>query len=98
MADPPNPAPVIRAPYTPSPSAQISTTADAREKATLYATAAGNDLGSVQSISETQGGGEPQPYMMKSMAMDTASAPVPVQAGELSYAINVNVTWVLDDK
>ena len=72
--------------------------ADAREKATLYATAAGNDLGSIQSISETQDGGQPQPYLMKSMSMDAASAPVPVQAGELSYSINVNVTWVLDEK
>ena len=72
--------------------------ADAREKAALYATAAGNDLGSIQSISETQDGGQPQPYLMKSMSMDAASAPVPVQAGELSYSINVNVTWVLDEK
>ncbi|WP_421759341.1 SIMPL domain-containing protein [Devosia sp.] len=72
--------------------------ADARRKAELYAEASGSDLGKIQSINEQQDLGQPQPYMMKTMAMDAASAPVPVSAGELSYSINVNVTWVLDDK
>jgi uncharacterized protein len=72
--------------------------ADARRKAELYAEAAGSDLGKIQSINEQQDYGQPQPYLMKTMAMDAASAPVPVSAGELSYSINVNVTWVLDDK
>lgn len=72
--------------------------ADARRKAELYAGAAGSDLGKIQSINEQQDYGQPQPYLMKTTAMDAASAPVPVSAGELSYSINVNVTWVLDDK
>jgi hypothetical protein len=72
--------------------------ADARRKAELYAEASGSDLGKIQSINEQQDYGQPQPYLMKTMAMDAASAPVPVSAGELSYAINVNVTWVLEEK
>ena len=72
--------------------------ADARRKAELYAGASGSDLGKIQSINEQQDYGQPQPYLMKTMAMDAASAPVPVSAGELTYAINVNVTWVLEDK
>jgi uncharacterized protein YggE len=69
--------------------------ADARHKAELYATADGDDLGDVRSISEQQGITPPQPYMMKSMAME-AAAPVPVQGGELTFAIDVQVNWDLD--
>jgi uncharacterized protein YggE len=70
--------------------------ADARHKADLYAAAAGNSLGDIRSISESQGGPQPQPYLMKSMAMDAAAAPVPVQGGELTFAIDVQVSWDLD--
>lgn len=70
--------------------------ADAREKARLYADAAGLELEKIKLISETQGYGQPQPYMMRDAAM-AASAPVPVQTGELSFAINVQVTWELGD-
>ena len=70
--------------------------ADAREKASLYADAAGLELDKIKMISETQNYGQPQPYMMKEVAM-AASAPVPVQTGELSFAINVQVTWELGD-
>lgn len=68
--------------------------ADAKEKAELYATAAGEELGLLKSISESQGYAEPQPYMMK--AMDAAAAsPVPVATGELSFQINVQVSWTI---
>lgn len=70
--------------------------ADAREKAALYADAAGEELGKLKSISETQGIDQPQPYMMKAVA-DSAGAPVPVATGELSFTINVQVTWSVDD-
>jgi uncharacterized protein YggE len=70
--------------------------ADAREKAALYADAAGEELGKLKSISETQGMDQPQPYMMKAVA-DSAGAPVPVATGELSFTINVQVTWSVDD-
>jgi uncharacterized protein YggE len=71
--------------------------ADAREKATLYAEAAGEGLGKLKSISETQGYDQPQPYMMKAMADSAAAAPVPVATGELSFTINVQVTWSTED-
>jgi len=70
--------------------------ADARAKAELYATAAGGTLDDIQSISETQGYNQPQPYPMYARADMAASAPVPVEAGELGFAINVNVQWELD--
>lgn len=71
--------------------------ADARAKAELYATVAGSALEDIVSISETQGFNEPQPYPMYAKADMAASAPVPVEAGELSFAINVNVQWELAD-
>jgi len=70
--------------------------ADARQKAELYATAAGEDLGKIVNISESQGYNGPQPYMMK-VAADAASSPVPIATGELSFQINVQVTWNLGD-
>nr|WP_295891165.1 SIMPL domain-containing protein [uncultured Devosia sp.] len=68
--------------------------ADARAKAELYATAAGAALDEIQSISETQGFNNPQPYPMYARA-EAADAKVPVEAGELAFAINVNVQWEL---
>lgn len=70
--------------------------ADARAKAELYATAAGGALDGILAISETQGFNQPQPFPMYARADVAASAPVPVQAGELAFAINVNVQWELD--
>ncbi len=71
--------------------------ADARAKAGLYAAAAGVELDDIRSISETQGYQPPQPYMMDAMAREVAAAPVPVEAGELTFSINVSVTWELAD-
>jgi len=70
--------------------------ADAKEKAGLYAEAAGEALGLLKSVSESQGYDQPQPYMMKTMDSATASAPVPVATGELSFSINVQVTWSVE--
>lgn len=70
--------------------------ADAKEKAELYAEAAGETLGLLKSVSESQGYDQPQPYMMKSVDMAAASAPVPVATGELSFSINVQVTWSVE--
>jgi uncharacterized protein YggE len=39
----------------------------------------------------------PQPMLYKAMAADAAAAPVPVQTGELTFAIDVNVTWALEN-
>jgi uncharacterized protein YggE len=71
--------------------------ADAKAKAELYAGVAGSALDDIVSISETQGFNQPQPVAMYAMRADAASAPVPVEAGELSFAINVNVQWELED-
>jgi uncharacterized protein len=72
--------------------------ADARAKAELYATVADSALDDLVSISETQNFGQPQPYMMRAMADSAAASPqVPVEAGELSFAINVSVQWELED-
>jgi uncharacterized protein YggE len=70
--------------------------ADALAKARLYTDAARVDLEAIKSISETQNYGQPQPYMMREAAM-SADAAVPVQTGELTFAINVSVTWELGD-
>jgi uncharacterized protein YggE len=69
--------------------------ADARAKAELYATAAGGSLDEILSISETQGFNNPQPYPMYARAEAADSAKVPVEGGELAFAINVNVQWEL---
>lgn len=69
--------------------------ADARKKAQLYADVAGEQLGGIRNISENQGYGQPQPYMMKAVAAEASA--VPVATGELSYQINVQVTWDLAD-
>jgi uncharacterized protein len=67
--------------------------ADAKAKAGLYAEVAGEDLGSIRNISEVQGMGSPQPYMMKASADAVSAGAVPIEGGELSYSINVQVTW-----
>jgi uncharacterized protein YggE len=72
--------------------------ADARDKAVLYAGAAGVSLGKITAINETPSYGQPQPFMMKAANADMAAAPpVPVQAGELTFAIDVSVSWVLGE-
>jgi len=70
--------------------------ADARKKAELYAEVAGERLGDIDNITESQGYSQPQPYMMRAVA-DSAGAPVPVESGELSFQINVAVTWDFED-
>ena len=71
--------------------------ADARHKADLYAGVAGATLGELQSISEQQRFDSPQPYPMYARAEMSAAADVPVEAGEMSFAITVNVSWDLNN-
>jgi uncharacterized protein YggE len=72
--------------------------ADAKAKAQLYAEVAGEELGDIRNINENQGMSQPpQPYMMKAVAEDSAGASVPIEGGELSYSINVQVTWNFAD-
>ena len=71
--------------------------ADALGKARLYADTARVDLESIRSINETQNFNQPpQPYMMREAAM-SADASVPIATGELTFSINVQVTWTIGD-
>lgn len=72
--------------------------ADARARAELYASVAGAELGELESISERQDFNGPRPYPMYARSEIQASADVPVEAGEMSFNITVNVAWDLDNK
>ena len=67
--------------------------ADARRKAELYAEAAGVQLGRILSISE-QVGYQPKAMMVRNFAAAEAAS-APVEAGEESLEVQVNVTWEL---
>jgi uncharacterized protein len=67
--------------------------ADAKDKADLYARAAGFTLGKVMSLTEES---VPSPRPMAARAM-AASAPVPVEAGEMTLSVRVRVVWSLAD-
>lgn len=71
--------------------------ADARKKAELYADVADEKLGDIESISESQGYNQPQPQMMRAVADSAAAAPVPIESGELTFSIDVQVAWELED-
>jgi uncharacterized protein len=71
--------------------------ADARKKAQLYADVADEKLGDIESISESQGYNQPQPQMMRAVADSAAAAPVPIESGELTFSIDVQVAWELED-
>ena len=71
--------------------------ADAHDKAELYAEAAGAELGALSLISELSGNSQPQPYMFKAeAAMASDRSVVPVEAGQLTFTIDVNVSWELE--
>lgn len=69
--------------------------ADARTKAELYAAAAGGKLEDIVSITETQGyNAGPGPMYARA---DISAAAVPVEAGEMTFSINVSVAWELNE-
>ncbi len=71
--------------------------ADAQRKASLYADAAGVELGALSLISEQTGyNAPPQPYMFKAEAASMDRAVVPIEAGQLTFSIDVNVNWELE--
>ena len=73
-------------------------TADAVEKAELYAEAAGVKLGPILSISEQFSHvPPPQPKFARTMAMEAADA-VPIAHGEHEISANVNITWQLQSQ
>lgn len=68
----------------------------ARDRANLYARAAGLKVVRVLSISESGGYSPPMPVMYARAAMaDMAAAPSPVAAGEVSLSANVTVLFEL---
>jgi uncharacterized protein YggE len=70
--------------------------ADARDKAELYAEAAGVELGALALISELTGYNQPpQPYMYKAEAAAMDRSVVPVEVGQLTFSIDVNISWDL---
>lgn len=71
--------------------------ADAKAKAELYAGVAELQLDRIISINEAQGYTDPQPFTMRAMSADAEGKSVPVEAGELTYTVNVSVQWELAD-
>jgi uncharacterized protein len=68
--------------------------ADAKDKADLYARAAGFTLGKVMSLTEES---VPPPRPMARAMAASAAAPVPVEAGEMTLSVRVRVVWSLAD-
>lgn len=67
--------------------------ADAKRKADLYAAAAGATVGRVRTIAES-GGYQPVPRVMAMKAMAEAM-PAPVEIGEETLSVTVDVLWEL---
>jgi uncharacterized protein YggE len=68
--------------------------ADAKDKADLYAGAAGFALGKVMSLTEES---VPSPRPMARAMVASEAAPVPVAAGEVTLSVRVRVVWSLAD-
>lgn len=69
--------------------------ANARGKAETYAAAAGGQLGDIISIDESETPPNmPRPLMARAM-FAAVPAPVPVEAGQLTYDVNVSIDWQL---
>ncbi|MDE2596651.1 MAG: SIMPL domain-containing protein [Sphingomonadales bacterium] len=67
----------------------------ARERANLYARAAGLKVLRILTIAEAGGYAPPMPVMYARAAMADAGAPAPVAAGEVALQANVTVTFEL---
>jgi uncharacterized protein YggE len=75
--------------------ARKSAVADAMARAKTLAAAAGIKLGSVIEISENGPRPQPVPVMRAAMMKSAADSAVPIQGGETSYNITVNVTFAI---
>ena len=78
-------------PSTVITQARKKAVSDAMAKAKTLAEAAGVSVGKVVEISEQSYA--PQPMPMSAKSFDSARAAVPIQAGENSYRVQVNVTF-----
>jgi uncharacterized protein YggE len=75
--------------------ARKSAVANAIEKAKTLAEAAGVKLGRVIEISEDVPRPQPIPVLRSAMMKESSDSSVPVQGGETSYNITVNVTFAI---
>ncbi len=71
--------------------------ANAMDKAKTLAEAAGLKLGDIVEISEQMQQRPPMPYAGKAVRMQASAESVPVEAGENTYQVQVNVTFELDN-
>ena len=76
--------------------ARRAAVADALRKAAHYAEAAGVALGPIQSISEGYASA-PQPMQAATMRLEAADSSVPIEGGELTFEVQVSVSWVLEE-
>lgn len=76
-------------------AARTEAVKDAIDKARTLADAAGIKLGRILEITEGGPSSEPQPLMRAQMAKEASDA-VPVEAGENSYSVGVNVTFAIE--
>lgn len=75
-------------------AARVQAVQEAKRKAAMMAEAAGVTLGPVIEMTESSGAPAPVPMFRKD-AVAMAAEAVPVEGGEVSYSVNVNVTWEL---
>lgn len=73
--------------------ARVNAVHEARRKAEIIAGAAGVKLGRIVELSEHGGMADAMPKMRS--AMGAAAESVPIASGEVTYAVNVSVTWEL---
>lgn len=81
-----NPAAVLK-------EARKAAVADALDKAKTLAEAAGVGVGRILEMTETNFMPQPVPMMEAKMAMARDAAPVPIEAGENVWRVNVTVTF-----
>ncbi len=73
--------------------ARISAVDDARARAALYAQAAGVELGTLLTLSETGTGFNEPPVYLQAMEMRSVKSDVPISAGEITITASVEVTY-----
>ncbi len=75
-------------------TARAKAVGKAKDRAALYAEAAGVKLGKIVEITEGGHGGGPQPqFAGRAVALEAA----PIAAGEQDLSVSVTITWALDD-
>jgi uncharacterized protein len=77
--------------------ARANAMADAIRKAKIYTDAAGIGIGRITSISEIdRNRPQPQYDMARAGVVMSEAPPVPMEAGERTLSVQINVTWELD--